>query len=99
MKAILKNIKKEDDLNYEDTFNSKSNLKIRSRLIPELIKAMRPKYRPLVSQITKWLDSLHKSRRSQAKLKSTGKITEDNHHIHSNSRVNEICNSCNSLNN
>src|SRR3954451_3404810 len=99
MKAILKNIKKEDDLDYEDTFNSKGNLKICSRLIPEFIKAMGPKYRPSVFQITKWLGSLHKSRRSQAKLKSSGKITEDNCRIHSNSRVNEICNSCNSLNN
>ena|SRR5215213_5167273 len=99
MKAILKNIKKEDDLDYEDTFNSKSNLKICGHLIPELRKAMGPKYHPSVFQIIKWLGSLHKSRRFQVKLKSSGKITEDNRCIHSNSQVNEVCNSCNSLNN
>lgn len=71
MKTILKNIKKEDDLDYEDTFNSERNLEIRGRLINELKKAMAPKYHPSENQITDWLRTLHKYRRSQAKLKSS----------------------------
>jgi hypothetical protein len=95
MKAILKGVRKNYNLDYEDTFNSSKNIEIRGRLIEELRKAMAPKFRPSVSQLTKWLSSIHKSRRSQKKLKSTGKITEDHRRIHSNSRLNDVCNSLN----
>lgn len=93
MKAILKSINKEDDLIYEETFNSPGNLKVRGRLIDELRKSMAPKYHPSVNQLTKWLSSIHKSRRSQAKLRSTGKIEGDHRRIHGNSRLNDVCNS------
>jgi hypothetical protein len=95
MKAILKGVRQDCNLDYEDTFNSSKNLEIRGQLIEELRKAMAPKFRPSVNQLTKWLSSIHKSRRSQKKLKLTGKIADDYRRIHSNSRLNDVCNSLN----
>jgi hypothetical protein len=95
MKAILKNVRQADNLDYDDTFNSAKNVEIRGRLINELRKAMKPKYHPSVSQLTRWLSSIHKSRRSQAKLKLSGKILDDHHRIHRNSRLNDVSNSLN----
>lgn len=95
MKTILKNVSEEDNLDYEDTFNSKKNVEIRGRLINKLRKSMAPKYHPSVAQLTKWMNSLHKSRRSQARLKSSGKILNDCRRVHSNSRLNDVCNSLN----
>ena len=77
MKAILKGVRKNYNLDYENTFNSSKNIEIRGQLIEELQKAIAPKFCPSVSQLTKWLSSIHKSKRSQKKLKSTRKITED----------------------
>lgn len=91
MKAVLKTIKPIYHLNYEETFNGPENIKIRRELVPELIKSLRPTYKPSVQQITRWLSSLHKSRRSQAKLKKTGKISEDYRRVHANNRSNDVC--------
>ena len=78
MKAILKTVKPELDLNYEATFNSLANVNIRRKLIPELQKSLKLNYRPSVTQLNRWLSSIHKSRRSRMKLKNSGKINEDN---------------------
>ena len=43
---ILKTIKPNDNLDDNETFNSPKNVEIRSRLIPELRKAMFPNYKP-----------------------------------------------------
>ncbi|RGB25028.1 hypothetical protein C1646_772304 [Rhizophagus diaphanus] len=92
MKTILKGVNEENGLNYEETFNSTGNLKVRGRLIKELRENMVPKYHPSVNQLTKWLGSIHKSRRSQAKLRSTGKIEGDHRRVHCNSRLNDLKN-------
>ena len=90
MKAILKTIKPINNIDYKETFNSEQNIRIRGTLIPELQKSMKSHFRPSVGQLTKWLNSLHKSRRTQSKLKSTGKIAEDNRRVHNNSRIQDI---------
>ena len=95
MKAILKGVRQDCNFDYKDTFNSSKNLEIRDELIEELRKAMVPKFCPLINQLTKWLSSIHKSRRSQKKLKLTRKISDDYCRIHSNSRLNDVCNSLN----
>uniref|UniRef100_U9UEW4 Uncharacterized protein n=1 Tax=Rhizophagus irregularis (strain DAOM 181602 / DAOM 197198 / MUCL 43194) TaxID=747089 RepID=U9UEW4_RHIID len=89
MKTILKGVNEENGLNYKETFNSLGNLKVRGRLIKELRENMAPKYHPSVNQLTKWLDSIHKSRRFQAKLKLTGKIEGDHRRVYCNSRLND----------
>ncbi|UZO06536.1 uncharacterized protein OCT59_026853 [Rhizophagus irregularis] len=61
MKMILKTIKPNDNLDDNETFNSPKNVEIRSRLIPELRRAMFPNYKPSVAQLTNWLSALHKS--------------------------------------
>src|SRR5690349_16000619 len=92
MKVILKTIKPPLQLNYDNTFNSPTNLKIWQKLVPELRKSLEPNYRPSFSQITRWLNSLHKSRRSQNRLRQTGKIAADVRRTHANNRANEVCN-------
>lgn len=88
MKTILKTTKVR--LNYEATFNSEENIKIRQQLVPELQKSMKPNYHPSTSQLTRWLNCLHKSRRSQLKLKNSGKSTESSRRIHNNNRVHDV---------
>ena len=87
MKSILKTTKIQ--LNYEETFNSEENVKIRRELILELQKAMKPNFHPSTTQLTKWLNCLHKSRRSQLKLKNSGK-SSDNRRIHTNNRIHDV---------
>jgi hypothetical protein len=91
MKTILKTIDPKLKLDYDETFNSTKNIKIRRSLIPELRKSLAPNYRPSINQITTWLSSLHKSRRSQMSLKKSGKDTIDSRRVHANNRSNDVC--------
>ena len=52
MKIILKTIPPELDMNYKKMFNSQLNIKIRRQLIPELVKALKPKYHASSNQIS-----------------------------------------------
>jgi hypothetical protein len=90
MKIILKTIDSKKDLDYGETFNSKKNLDIRRRLVPELRKSLTPNYRPSTEQITTWLNSLHKSRRSRNRIRESGRGVEDDRRMHQNSRVQEV---------
>src|SRR4051812_33586258 len=60
MKLILKTINSERNLDYKQSFNSIQNIEIRHKLVPELKKTLAPNFKPTVSQITKWLNCLHK---------------------------------------
>lgn len=51
MKAIMKTISDEFDLNYDLTFSSTENLEIRRRLIPELKKSLLPQFKLSVAQL------------------------------------------------
>ncbi|RHZ51702.1 hypothetical protein Glove_475g47 [Diversispora epigaea] len=62
MKTIIKTIDSEFSLNYDQIFTSANNCEIRRKLIPELQKSLAPKFRSSVTQLTKWLNSIHKSR-------------------------------------
>ncbi|RHZ48841.1 hypothetical protein Glove_541g84 [Diversispora epigaea] len=53
MKTIIKIINSEFSLNYDQIFTSANNCKIRRKLIPELQKSLTPKFKPLVTQLTK----------------------------------------------
>jgi hypothetical protein len=75
MKTILKTIPSELDMNYEETFNSQSNIEIRRKLIPELVKALKLNHRASSDQISNWLQSLHRSRRSRNNYKNKGNST------------------------
>ncbi|RHZ68665.1 hypothetical protein Glove_294g68 [Diversispora epigaea] len=69
MKTIIKTINSEFNLDYNQTFTSANNCEIRRKLIPELQKSLAPKFRPSVTQLTKWLNSIHKSRRATARMR------------------------------
>jgi len=63
--VILKTIPSRLDLNYNETFMSEMNIEIRRNLVPELIDALKPNFHFTREQLTKWLNSLHKFRRSR----------------------------------
>ncbi|RHZ81423.1 hypothetical protein Glove_120g164 [Diversispora epigaea] len=79
MKTIIKTIDSEFSLNYDQTFTSANNCEIRRKLIPELQKSLVLKFRPSVTQLTKWLNSIHKSRRATARMRNSGKLLKDLH--------------------
>jgi hypothetical protein len=86
MKAILKTIPSETDMNYDEKYCSIVNVEIRRKLIPELRKALKPTHRVSYDQIDAWLKSLHRSRRSRYNLKKSGKLDKDNRRIHASNR-------------
>ncbi|RHZ82486.1 hypothetical protein Glove_109g169 [Diversispora epigaea] len=89
MKTIIKTIDSEFSLNYDQTFTSANNCEICRKLIPELQKSLAPKFRPLVTQLTKWLNSIHKSRRATARMRNSGKLPKDLRRVHANNRQND----------
>lgn len=92
MKSILKTIDESRGLDYNETFNSAKNLKIRRKLVPELRSALAPCFPASTGQLTKWLGCLHKSRRSHQRLMDRGKADENKHRVHSNNRVHDVSN-------
>ncbi|RHZ78534.1 hypothetical protein Glove_162g111 [Diversispora epigaea] len=92
MKTIIKTINSEFSLNYDQTFTSANNCEIRRKLIPELQKSLASKFRPSVTQLTKWLNSIHKSRRAIARMRNSGKLPKNLRHIHANNWQNDIYN-------
>jgi len=90
MKSILKTIPRESDLNYDETFVSSINVEIRRKLVPELRKSLKPKFNPTHNQITQWLMSLHKSRRSRSNYRKKGRLDSDNRRLHANGRMNDV---------
>ncbi|RHZ61249.1 hypothetical protein Glove_349g36 [Diversispora epigaea] len=89
MKTIIKTINPEFSLNYNETFTSVNNYKICCKLIPELQKSLTSKFRPSVTQLTKWLNSIHKSRRATARMRNSGKLPKDLRRVHANNRQND----------
>ena len=90
MKTILKTLPAENGMKYDERFTSDSNNEILRKLIPELMKAMRPRYSPSYSQLRNWLQALHRHRRSRYNYRKNGKLDKDNCRLHSNSRLNEV---------
>ncbi|RHZ69631.1 hypothetical protein Glove_281g20 [Diversispora epigaea] len=89
MKTIIKTINSEFSLNYDQTFTSANNCEIRRKLISELQKLLAPKFRPSVTQLTKWLNSIHKSRRATARMRNSGKLPKDLCRVHANNWQND----------
>ncbi|RHZ73619.1 hypothetical protein Glove_230g113 [Diversispora epigaea] len=85
MKTIIKTI----NSNYDQTFTSANNCEIRRKLISELQKSLALKFRPSVTQLTKWLNSIHKSRRATARMRNFGKLPKDLRRVHANNRQND----------
>ncbi|RHZ61001.1 hypothetical protein Glove_350g129 [Diversispora epigaea] len=89
MKTIIKTINSKFNLNYSQTFTSANNCEIRCKLIPELQKSLTPKFRPSVTQLTKWLNSIHKSQQAIARMRNSGKLPKDLCRVHVNNRQND----------
>ncbi|RHZ44076.1 hypothetical protein Glove_766g2 [Diversispora epigaea] len=89
LKKFTDAINSEFSLNYDQTFTSANNCEIRRKLIPELQKSLALKFRPSVTQLTKWLNSIHKSRRATAQMRNSGKLPKDLRRVHANNRQND----------
>ncbi|POG61482.1 hypothetical protein GLOIN_2v1786555 [Rhizophagus irregularis DAOM 181602=DAOM 197198] len=81
MKSILKIIDETRGLDYNKTFNSVKNLKIRHKLVSELRSALAPCFPALNKQLTKWLGCLHKSSYSHQRLMDREKANENKHQV------------------
>ena len=91
MKLILKTIPSRVNLNYDETFTSKTNMEIRRNLVPELIDALKLNFHLTQEQLTKWLNSLHKFRRSRISYeKKEGRKDTDDWHLHANGRMGDV---------
>ena len=55
MKSILKTLPPELNLKHDETFTSESNTEILRKIIPELLKAMKPRYNLSYKQLKDWL--------------------------------------------
>ena len=64
---------------------------IRRKLVPELIDALKLNFHPTREQLTKWLNSLHKSRRGRINYgkKESRKDTNDRR-LHANGRMSDV---------
>ncbi|RGB23912.1 hypothetical protein C1646_773821 [Rhizophagus diaphanus] len=80
-RTILKTMPAKFDLDYDQTFMSKINIDIRKKLIPELMNSLKPNFNPTYDQLTKWLMSLYKSRRSRNNYKKKGKLDKNIYHL------------------
>ena len=91
MKVILKTIPSRLDLNYDETFTSETNMEIRRNLVPELLDALKPNFHSTQEQLTKWLNSLHKFRRSRISYeKKEGRKDTDDWRLHANGRMGDV---------
>src|SRR3954452_20467314 len=90
MKTILKTIPPELNMNYKEMFNSQLNIKIRRQLIPELVKALKPKHHASSDQISNWLQSLHRFQRSRNNYRNKGHLNSDNCRLYVNNHLNEM---------
>ncbi len=77
-------------MNYEETFNSISNIKIRKKLIPELVKSLKLKHYAFSDQISNWLWSLHRFWRCRNNYKNKGWLDNDNRRLHANGHLSEV---------
>ena len=74
MKLILKDINPKLDLDYDKTFTSEKNAKIRRSLVKELRKDLAPRFHPSVGQLTSWLSCLHELNEKLRKTERSARI-------------------------
>src|ERR1051325_9419155 len=58
MKEILKNLSSEYEMKYDEVFTSPDNRSIRQKLVPELLKSLKPRHNPSYVQLNDWLRAL-----------------------------------------
>ena len=63
MKEILKNLLSEYEMKYDKVFTSSDNKSIQQKLVPELLKSLKPRHNSSYVQLNDWLHALHKHRR------------------------------------
>jgi hypothetical protein len=90
MKEILKTLPPEYEMKYEQVFGSLDNKKIREKLVPELFRALRPRFNPSYGKLKEWLRALHKHRRDSFLLNKKGTQDKSNRRVHNNNRVTEV---------
>jgi len=90
MKEILKNLSSEYEMKYDKIFTSPDNRSIRQKLVPELLKSLKPRHNPSYVQLNDWLRALHKHRRDGILLAQKGARDRTSRRVHNNNRVAEV---------
>ncbi|RHZ89177.1 hypothetical protein Glove_18g22 [Diversispora epigaea] len=92
-KRVFGNNSEEEDTESDDGKNKKGTRNEMKTIIKTIDSEFIPKFRPLVTQLTKWLNSIHKSRRATARMRNFGKLSKDLRRVHANNRQNnkKIC--------
>ncbi|RHZ79701.1 hypothetical protein Glove_142g33 [Diversispora epigaea] len=84
-KRVFGNDSEEKDIESDDEKMKKTpgliiranNCEICHKLIPELQKSLALKFRSSVTQLTKWLNSIHKFRRATTQMRNSEKLPKD----------------------
>ena len=93
MKKILKTLSKEYEMKYDEVFTSPNNKSIRQKLVPELLKSLKPRYNLSFTKLNEWLHALHKHRRDGVLLTQKEAQDRTNRRVHNNNQVAEVRNS------
>ena len=88
-KLLAGQIPNEYQLDYGLTFSEQSK-KVYEKLIPELKRCMEGIYNPSVTQLSNWLQSIHKHRRDRLRKRESGRLDKDDRRLHTNARLNEV---------
>ena len=90
MKEILKNLSPEYEMKYDEVVTSPDNRSIRQKLVPELLRSLKPRHNPSYVQLNDWLRALHKHRRDGVLLAQKGARDRTSRRVHNNNRVAEV---------
>ena len=88
MKEILKNLSSEYEMKYDEVFTSPDNRSIRQKLVPELLKSLKPRHNSSYVQLNDWLRAKH--RRDGVLLAQKGARDRTSRRVHNNNRVAEV---------
>src|SRR5581483_3412279 len=90
MKKLLEGqIPEEYQLDYSLTFSEQSKM-VYEKLIPKLKRCMKGIYNPSVTQLSNWLQSIHKHRRDQMRKWQSGQLEKDDRKLHMNARLSDV---------
>jgi CRISPR/Cas system-associated protein Cas10 (large subunit of type III CRISPR-Cas system) len=86
----MKTMPQKYQLKVDEIYTSSENKKILSRLIPELLDSLAPRFNPSRKQLNEWLGALHRHQRGRYRKTQTGKLDTDNRRLYANSRLSEV---------
>ena len=87
---MMKNLSSGYEMKYDEVFTSSDNRSIQQKLVPELLKSLKPRHNPSYVQLNDWLRALHKHRRDGVLLAQKGARDRTSRQVHNNNRIAEV---------